>query len=179
MPTPRKSVQEKKLRSTHRKDRDVVKPDDVVAKGAIEMPCDLTAEEEAIWRHAVESAPPNLLSAIDRSVLRTWVSATWMANTAAATLAREGLDITAPNKYRQKHPQFDVWKVATATQTKTSQQLGFDPLSRSKVKATIKEPPQRNQFWSFSSDAEIRAAIAKGEVHDDDIQELRASGRDV
>jgi len=179
MPTPRKSVQEKKLLSTHRKDRDGVKPDDVVAKGDIEMPHDLTDDEANVWRHAVESAPANLLSAIDRSVLRTWVAATCMANTAAATLAREGLDIVAPNNYRQKHPQFDVWKVATATQTKTSQQLGFDPLSRSKVKATIKEPVARNEFWSFSSDQELRHAMAKGEIHELDIQELRAKGRDI
>ena len=179
MPTPRKSAQEKKLRGTLRKDRDGAKPDDVVAKGAIEMPDDLTDDEALVWRHAVEAAPPNLLSAIDRSVLRTWVAATCMANTAAATLAREGLDIVAPNNYRQRHPQFDVWKVATQTQTKTSQQLGFDPLSRSKVKATIKEPPQRNKFWAFASDQEIREAIAKGEVHDEDIEELRARGRDV
>ena len=179
MPTPRKSTQEKKLRGTLRKDRDGAKPDDVVASGQIEMPDDLTPDEVAIWSHAVESAPANLLSAIDRSVLRTWVAATCMANTAAATLAREGLDVIAPNNYRQKHPQFDVWKTATATQTKTSQQLGFDPLSRSKVKATIKEPPQRNKFWAFASDQEVRDAIAKGDIHQEDIDELRARGRDV
>ena len=179
MPTPRKSAQEKKLRGTLRKDRDGAKPDDVVASGQIQMPDDLTPDEVAVWEHAVEAAPPNLLAAIDRSVLRTWVAATCMANTAAATLAREGLDIIAPNNYRQKHPQFDIWKVATATQAKASQQLGFDPLSRSKVKATIPEPVERNPFWFVSTDEEIRRAAARGEIHESDLEKLRAEGRDV
>ena len=179
MPTPRKTTKEKKLRGTLRADRDQTEVLDVVASGEIAMPDDLTAEEVELWNHAVTSAPAGLLSAIDRSVLRTWVAATVMANRAAATLAREGLSVTARNGYQQKHPEFDCWKVATATQSRASAQLGFDPLSRSKVKVDIKQAPERNKFWTFSSDADIRAAAARGEVHEEDLQELRAIGRDV
>ena len=179
MPAPKKSTKAKKLAGTYKPSRETVDVEPVQAVGEIEMPSDLSAAEQELWAHAVANSPKGLLNAIDQAVLRTWVASTAMANEASATLAREGLSVTSRNGYTCKHPCFEIWHKATAAQARTSAALGFDPLARSKVRVEAPKAPDRNPFWFVSSDEEIREAAARGEIHQADLEKLRAEGRDV
>jgi len=179
MPAPKKSTKEKKLAGTYKPSRETVDVEPVQAAGQIEMPDDLSAAEQALWTHAVANSPKGLLSAIDQAVLRTWVSSTAMANEASATLAREGLSVVSRNGYTTKHPCFEIWHKATAAQARTSAALGFDPLARSKVRVEAPKAPERNVYWFLRSSEEIKDAAARGEIHPDDLADLRTDGHDV
>lgn len=179
MPARKKSTEAKKLSGSYRPDRDTSIVEDVVAVGDIEMPEGLSPREQSLWNHAIEAAPKGLLKRIDQTVLRTWVSSTAIAHEASEQMATEGSTLKLPNGYLQKHPACDVWSKATTAQNRASQQLGFDPLSRSKVKSEIPKEPEYNAFAKFSTDAKLREMIANGELHSRNIAELRAEGRNI
>jgi P27 family predicted phage terminase small subunit len=173
----KKSTAAKKLAGTLRADRDTTIVNDIVATGAIQKPDGLSERESALWDHAVENAPKGLLAALDQHVLRTWVSATAIANEAAEVVAREGTTIMAPNKYVQKNPAFEVWQKATAAQSRASASLGFDPLARSKVKSELPPEPEYTRFVEFKGDDELQEMKDKGQLHPRNVKELMAKGR--
>jgi P27 family predicted phage terminase small subunit len=176
MPAPRKTTKAKKLAGTLRPDRDTVEVADAVASGNIEKPEGLSERESALWDHAVANAPTGVLAAVDQNALRAWTTATALANEAAEHIAAEGAVVLAPNKYKQRNPYVDIWIKANAAQARASQGLGFDPISRSKLKIEAKPEPEYNPFVQYSSEEKIRELMREGGLHPRNVEELREAG---
>ena len=180
MPAIRKSTKHKQMTGSLRPDRDTALVEDVKATGSIEMPANLSARETAIWRHAVDAAPANLLKQIDQAQLHVWVSAYAVVCECAEDIAASGAKIKLPNGYLQPNPSIASWAKASTVMQKASAALGFDPASRMKVKNVEDSPAkERNPFWILSSDDELAQAAAENKIQPLDLVELRAQGRPV
>ena len=179
MPAFRKSTKHKQMTGSLRPDRDTAVVEDLKAMGSIEMPANLSARETAIWQHAVDAAPANLLKQIDQAQLHVWVSAYAVVCECAEDIAASGAKIKLPNGYLQPNPSIASWAKASTVMQKASAALGFDPASRMRVKSIDTEPLARNPFLTFLSDDEIKQKHNAGEIHPLDIEELREQGRDI
>ena len=117
--------------------RHKLRPPDAVAHGKLdEPPADLTEEEQACWRHALEHAPAGLLAKIDTSILRLW--AITEARFLAARRAQAMLDgaTKAPMLVRTRagdmvpSPYIGIMNKATTLMLRMTEQLGFCPTAR-------------------------------------------------
>ena len=181
MPTPKKSTRHKKLTGSYRPDRDTAEVLDVDRNGCIQMPDGLTELQQKIWTDAVASAPKDVLKAIDQSIMHVWVCAYSQMIEAAQDIAREGTKVKLPNGYLQANPSIATWTKCSTVMSKVAGQLGFDPQSRQRIKIvdTPKVAPEYDNFIQYATDEMVVEAYKKGELHPQNIEELRAQGRPI
>lgn len=113
----------------------------------LEPPEDFSDSERVIWFDALASAPPGVLRRIDASVMIAWVTACDLHRRARIALRGSTLLMQiqpsppkkkdeaakAPNSYPIVSPLLHIINRQAQIMTKTAEQLGFTPTSRSRV----------------------------------------------
>jgi hypothetical protein len=115
----------------------------IVIDDLIDPPPDLTESQEDIWRYAVANMPRGVLRKSDREMLLVWVEAADRHNTARlmqAMLDRDSklkLLIKTPDGFAPS-PYNDILDKTAKIMIRASQELGFSPVSRARIKV---DPP--------------------------------------
>jgi P27 family predicted phage terminase small subunit len=131
--------------------------------GRPEPPAHFTAEQQAVWAQAVESAPPGLLSPADAALLESWVVA-WCLHR-RATMELEQGPLTVPSASdparRMPSPLITVIAKTSAIIARAVVELGFTPTSRAKVHSGATRPrPESEVAYNVSS---LDDYLAEGE----------------
>jgi P27 family predicted phage terminase small subunit len=113
-------------------------------------PRHLTPEQKRIWRENVKNAPPNLLKSLDWSVFEMWVVATTLHRKAVRMVNKEGLIVPSPEKQvPMQNPWLAILNKQAMLVVKCAAEMGFTPVSRSKVKAKAPELPTAGGFSAY------------------------------
>lgn len=115
-----------------------------------EPPPELSATQQAIWRHAIENAPPGMLKRIDKSVFKVWVVAEDTLERARAEVSRLGLMVKTSSGAPVQNPYLAIQNKQAAIVMKAAAELGFSPTARPRVKVE-KQKPKSNPFGELKS----------------------------
>lgn len=129
MPTRRVPPELRKLRGSPSDIRDIqLIPGSVGDLWA--PPAWFDAEERAAWAHALETAPPGLLTASDRGPLTVWVQAS--VNYKRARVGARGAQVIAdgPHDSIKLNPLVTVAAMEARQMMASAKELGFTPGSR-------------------------------------------------
>ena len=87
------------------------------------------------FRLLATKAADHGLTHADGPMLGRLATALWLADQAAAVLAKEGLTVldTAHNLEARKHPAVSVWRAAVGTADALAKQYGLTPASRARL----------------------------------------------
>jgi P27 family predicted phage terminase small subunit len=109
--------------------------DEPIPPGDLAEPPDwLSASQKAGWNYAIENAPKGLLKCLDRSVLTAWVVAEDLHRRASEQVDKFGILTKAPNTgLAIQSPYLPVVNKQAAIMMKAAEQLGFSPVSRSRI----------------------------------------------
>lgn len=107
-----------------------------------EPPAELSATQQAVWRYAIEHAPPGMLKKIDRSVFTVWVVAADTLEKARAEVARLGLLVKTKEGATIQNPYLAIQNKQAALIMKAASELGFSPTARPRVK--VDKPKQKS-----------------------------------
>lgn len=126
-------------------------PDEPIPDGDLnDPPPELDARQAAIWRHAIENAPPGMLKKIDRSVFSTWVAAVDAFEQARAKVAHLGLLVKGPQGGYMQNPYLAIQNKQNQLIRQAAAELGFSPTSRTRVKVP-KAKKTANAFADLKS----------------------------
>lgn len=98
----------------------------------LRAPSGLVPEARSHFKRLAALAATHGLTRADEPMLAQLATALWMADAAAAQLAREGLtqaDATHGGELR-KHPAVTIWRAAMSAADALARQFGFSPSSR-------------------------------------------------
>jgi P27 family predicted phage terminase small subunit len=133
MPARRLSDSEKKLRGTFKPS--LARGEGVQAPGLLKtVPRFLNARQRQIWRHVIDTAPPDLLRRVDREIVAGFVIATDRMRQANLRLD------TLRDPQERRRCQREITE-STAQLATLSDRLAFNPATRQKLKA---EPAQKD-----------------------------------
>lgn len=94
----------------------------------------LSESQKAGWTYAIENAPHGLLKRLDRSVLTAWVVAEDLHRRASEQVDKFGILTKAPHTgIPIQSPYLPVVNKQAAIMMKAAEQLGFTPVSRSRI----------------------------------------------
>ena len=87
------------------------------------------------FRTLADRAADHGLAHADGLMLAQLATALWLADAAAAALAKEGLTVldTAHNVEARKHPAVSIWRAAVGTADALAKQFGLTPSSRARL----------------------------------------------
>jgi phage terminase small subunit len=105
---------------------DPVRPDEAV-------PASLTEGQVAEWAWVMRNAPPQMLRALDRTLLMQWCVAADTARIAGVELGATGPFVNHPTRGRIIASAFRVHQMATLQLVRLSEQLGFSPTARARI----------------------------------------------
>lgn len=109
----------------------------------IQAPPGLTKDARSAWELAVSCAPKSLLTALDHSVLERWCRNYALYRKLQADVDRYGV-----SEEGEERAVFKALIKVQAVLANCEQQLGFTPVSRSKVRSTTNEKTE-NDFEDF------------------------------
>ena len=118
-----------------------------------EPPTWMTAEQKAIWTHAIEHAPKSLLKMIDRGALAVWVIAEDQHRLAAEMQAKIDTGSALPLLTKDKNgmpivsPYLGVINRAGLRMLRAASELGFSPAARPRLAADT-PPPVDASPWA-------------------------------
>lgn len=101
----------------------------------LRKPDGLVAGAEPYFRLLAQRAADHGLAHADGPMLGQLATALWLADMAAAQIARDGLTVldTAHNVEARKHPAVTIWRAAVATADGLAKQFGLTPSSRARL----------------------------------------------
>lgn len=109
----------------------------------------MNESQKAGWNYAVENAPRGLLKKLDRSVLVAWAVAEDLHHQASLMLEKYGMLTKAPNTGLPiQSPYLPIVNKQAAIMLKAAEQLGFSPVSRSRVQLVGEVSPQDDDRWA-------------------------------
>ena len=115
-----------------------------------EPPAYMNDGAQAAWRYAIECAPPNLLTRLDRSVLEIWACAADLYRQAQQGLQTTGLLVPAPvSGVPMVSPYLSIANKQAQVMTRAAIEMGFTPSSRSKVGVSVDEHAVGSQWEGF------------------------------
>ena len=110
----------------------------------------MTDTQKAGWRYAIENSPHGLLKRLDRSVLVVWVVAEDLHRDAAEKVAKFGSVIKSPGTGAPvASPYLAILNKQALIMLKAASEMGFTPVSRSRVKAENGGAAAGNPFDQF------------------------------
>lgn len=125
--------------------------DEPVIEGDLPAPPDwMTPLQQDIWTKAQADAPKNLLKSLDYSVFTAWVVACAAHQEATIKVAETGLVVKGKTGAPQKNPFLAIADRQALIMIRTAAEMGFTPVSRSKVKVK-QELPKDGSFAEFAS----------------------------
>ena len=113
-----------------------------IAPGSLaemEPPADLSDEELATWRYALQHAPKGVLKHIDRTVLILWVKTAERYRRAEAAQAQINAQAPMPDVIRSptgmlvQSPYIGMMNRAALLMLRIAEQLGFTPVARPRL----------------------------------------------
>lgn len=117
----------------------------------IEAPPTLTAEQQAIWRRAIEHAPPGMLKHLDRSVFESWVIAVDTHEKLRQKNAILGVVIKGPAGAAIVNPLLREQRGQANLIRQLASELGFSPTARQRVKVPKSDQGKANPFEGLKS----------------------------
>ena len=100
----------------------------------VDAPDWLSESQKAGWKYAIENAPQGLLRRLDRSVLTAWVVAEDLHRRASEQVDKFGILTKAPHTGLPiQSPYLPVVNRQAGIMMKAAEQLGFSPVSRSRI----------------------------------------------
>lgn len=110
-------------------------------------PADFTERQRAIWDHAAASAPPGLLTELDRQLFITYCVASALHEEARVKVAQIGALIKAPvTGVPMQSPWLTIMNKQAAVMQKAIAEIGFSPTSRGRVKLDRPAPDAGSGF---------------------------------
>lgn len=107
----------------------------------------MNESQKAGWNYAVENAPRGLLKKLDRSVLVAWAVAEDLHQQASLMLEKYGMLTKAPNTGLPiQSPYLPIVNKQAAIMLKAAEQLGFSPVSRSRVQLVGEVIPEDDRW---------------------------------
>lgn len=115
--------------------------------GDLSAPPDwMPAEQQRVWREAIEAAPEGLLKRLDASVFTVWVVACATHQDAAEKVARYGSVVKSPVLGQPiQSPFVGIMNRQAQIMLKAASEMGFSPSSRSRVQVAGR-PKRDNKF---------------------------------
>lgn len=103
-----------------------------------------------LWKKAVDECPAGMLASLDFATLASWCIAVEGLRDAVEQFRDEGKEysIMGPNGMRRINPLAKAINTQTMAVLRTVSELGFSPVSRSKVK--VEEGNHRKDTGAFS-----------------------------
>jgi P27 family predicted phage terminase small subunit len=98
-------------------------------------PPELDPRQAAIWRYAIEHAPPGMLKLIDCSVFAAWVCAVATFEVARERVAALGLLLKSKEGVPYQNPYLSIQNKQATLIRQIAGDLGFSPTSRPRIKA--------------------------------------------
>jgi phage terminase small subunit len=121
----------------------------------VEPPIDLSDSQQDIWTYAIAHAPRGIVKLIDRDILKAWVTAVDVHDT--ARLMQAQLDRDAKLKLLIKgpfglieSPYIRILDNTAKTMIRLAQELGFSPAARPRLKSDAATLPDEveNDPWA-------------------------------
>lgn len=105
------------------------------AKVKLHTPDGLVEGAKPYFRSLAQRAAEHGLAHADGLMLGQLATALWLADQAAALIAKEGMTVqdTAHNLEARKHPAVSVWRAAVGTADALAKQFGLTPSSRARL----------------------------------------------
>lgn len=116
----------------------------------VEAPPTLSATQQAIWRRAMEHAPPGMLKHLDRSVFEAWVIAVDTLEKIREKVSFLGPLIKGANGAAVVNPLMREQRGQANLVRQLAAELGFSPTSRQRVKVS-KSDKNKNPFEGLKS----------------------------
>lgn len=114
-------------------------------------PIGLSEAQKAIWREAINSAPPGMLRHLDESVLEVWVVARERHRDASKKVSELGSLLKAKSGTPYQNPYLAIMNKQAQIMLKAAAELGFTPSSRSRVKVDPPKPGAGDPFGDLKS----------------------------
>jgi len=108
-----------------------------LADSPLDYPEYFTSEQRDTWEYAVRHSPPNLLKRIDAPMLELWVIAFCALRDAAREYAKSGV----LQQDGRSSPAIMVIKNMGATVKSVASELGFTPVSRTRINSVVAGEP--------------------------------------
>jgi P27 family predicted phage terminase small subunit len=105
--------------------------------GSISAPVWFNAEQRAQWDHALENAPPGLLTATDRECLVTFCLAAALRAQAMREVERSGMLLKTKNGALIQNPYVGIVNRQALIMLRAGAELGFSPASRASLGASV------------------------------------------
>jgi P27 family predicted phage terminase small subunit len=112
----------------------------------VEPPAHLTQSQQAVWREAIENAPPGMLKKIDRSVFQSWVIAVDTVENIRQMVARLGVIVKSPGGAPIVNPLLREQRGQANLVRQLAAELGFSPTARPRVKISKSDQSKGNAF---------------------------------
>lgn len=100
----------------------------------LDAPPNLSPTQQAVWRRAMEHAPPGMLKQLDRSVFESWVIACDTLENIRAKVALLGVIIKGPGGHPIVNPLLREQRGQANLVRQLASELGFSPTARQRVK---------------------------------------------
>jgi P27 family predicted phage terminase small subunit len=120
----------------------------------VEPPIDLSDAQQDIWAYAIAHAPRGIVKLIDRDILKAWVTAVDVHDTARLMQAQLDRDaklkllIQGPSGLVES-PYIRILANTTKTMIRLAQELGFSPAARPRLKSDAVTPDEgKNDPWA-------------------------------
>lgn len=98
-----------------------------------------TANQARIWRYCIENAPEGLLKRLDTNVLERFVIAKAQFEEATRKVEELGLLVIVSKKNTAINPYLSIQRNAAKQMRAASDELGFSPAARTRVKVSGKK----------------------------------------
>jgi P27 family predicted phage terminase small subunit len=140
------------LNATRHRDR-YAEPTAPGALEDVEPPDDLSEEEIASWRYAIEHAPRGVLKSIDKAILTLWVKTEARYRRAEAAQAKINAKSPLPDVVRSpggmlvQSPYVGMMNRTALIIVRLAEQLGFTPASRPHLIGEQPEAAEDENRW--------------------------------
>lgn len=153
MASPYKQPKElKKLKGTHRKDKDL--PGEISIKPLTTIPPppeDLPEKAQKTWYNVCSQlAALKILTSLDLDALKAYCFQIYTMDESIKVLKEEGFTVIMTNKgggsYPVKSPYITIYNDALSHVNRIGQQFGFSPSSRTKISVGQIQEEKKNSF---------------------------------
>ena len=143
---PRKSDAEKAAKGTLQKCRQNSHQWAVNGELNPAPPTMLTADARDAWELALQCAPKGFLTALDHGLIEKWCRAYAMYRKLAREVEAGDIEQTSATGLRSLTPTFTAYLHIQKLMLAYEKELGFTPISRSRVRAPTDETESENPF---------------------------------
>jgi P27 family predicted phage terminase small subunit len=117
----------------------------------VDAPPTLSPTQQAVWRRAIEHAPPGMLKHLDRSVFEAWVIAVDTLEKVREKVSFLGPLIKGPGGGAIVNPLMREQRGQANLVRQLAAELGFSPTSRQRVKVPKSNANPQNPFDGLKS----------------------------